>query len=682
MAIQAKSGTATLTELSEKQKAVLALRLKKQNYQSENSIAAIEKIQRVPKENYIASYSQKRFWFLDQFSSNKAVNYVHLATKLTGRLDFKALQKTADEILRRHEVLRMVYRTVDDEVYCTFHSNPKCEVRVKKVAALGKQSLKKKINSEILSEITAPFDLAKDIPIRISVLNTGRDEHILIVVMHHIAADMWSLRILDKEMEILYNHYAFGAPLELEPLPVQYLDYAAWQRKRLENTDNTAEIDYWKSALKGAPHCLKLPTDFPRPAVQTYNGATHKFYFPEDLSKSIKKACAQQAVTPFVFMLAAFAVLLSRYSGMNDIVIGSPVAGRMNKSVEKLIGLFINTIAIRIKLTEECSVGELLQRVKKVVGGAMAHQEYPFEKLVRELETPQNLSYTPVFQAMFNYQSIEKNVTQFSGMQAESVLPVNNTAKFDINLAIKHMMGGIIGQLTYNTDLFLPQTIERITKHYLNVLRQMTASSEISFAQLELLDEHEKETIINNLSRTQKADYRYIPYFHRLFEEQAEKTPNATAIVCDGRFYTYGELNARANKLAGYLQKLGISPEKCVGLFLERSLELVVGILGILKAGGAYVPLDPIFPDERMRHIIYDAKIEVVVTQQSLSQGLCNMASLKLISLDSEWDAIENFPAQNPDVGVLPDNLMYVLYTSGSTGKPKGVEVEHKNYIN
>jgi len=243
MAIQAKSGTATLTELSEKQKAVLALRLKKQNYQSENSIAAIEKIQRVPKENYIASYSQKRFWFLDQFSSNKAVNYVHLATKLTGRLDFKALQKTADEILRRHEVLRMVYRTVDDEVYCTFHSNPKCEVRVKKVAALGKQSLKKKINSEILSEITAPFDLAKDIPIRISVLNTGRDEHILIVVMHHIAADMWSLRILDKEMEILYNHYAFGAPLELEPLPVQYLDYAAWQRKRLENTDNTAEID-------------------------------------------------------------------------------------------------------------------------------------------------------------------------------------------------------------------------------------------------------------------------------------------------------------------------------------------------------------------------------------------------------------------------------------------------------
>lgn len=668
--------------LSDKQRALLALRMKKQGADQSAQSLKITRLERAEKDSFIASYGQKRFWFLDQWNTNKATYNTHLVSKLIGRLDLNALKMTFEAIVKRHEILQMVYQNRNDEVYCSRHSNPVITICEKSVKALTRRKLEEKIEDFVRTEVHNPFDLAADLPIRVTLLSVSKREHYLIIVVHHIVSDLWSLRVINNEIEAFYNAFTAGKKLELPELPVQYMDYAVWQRNILEGKVTENQLKYWKETLAGAPPCLHLTTDFPRPEVQTYNGKIHKFKIPDVLADKIHRLSSEEAITPFVFSLTAFAILLYRYTRADDIVIGSPVAGRTHKEVEDLMGLFINTLAIRVNLSNNPHIGELLQNVKKTVMGAVANQELPFEKLVEELQVERNLSYSPVFQAMFNYQSMKKTALQLTDLEVSPFLRSNNTTKFDLNLAVKYIEGEMTCFLTYNTDLFLPKTIQYMAGHYMEIVSNMADSLSSKVSEIEALIPEEKQKLLSDWSCSEPKAYPDVPYLHKLFEEQVLKSPDALAVACQGKSYTYRELNQRANKLARYLSSKGVRPEKRVGLFVERSLETVVGILGILKAGGAYVPIDPVFPVDRIKYILEDASIDIVVAQEHLTVSLGDAITTEFIYLDADWSAIADQNGENFAVPLLSSNLIYIIYTSGSTGKPKGVAVEHGNFLN
>ncbi|MGG4146716.1 amino acid adenylation domain-containing protein [Paenibacillus algorifonticola] len=668
--------------LTDKQKALLALRMKKQGTEQPAQSLKITRLERNGEDRYMASYAQKRFWFLDQWHTNKAAYNTHLVSKLVGRVDLNSLKQTFDAIVNRHEILQMVYRNREHEVECCRHSNPVVAIAEKSVKAFTRKQLEEKIEDFVHKEVHSPFDLASDLPIRVTLLSASNKEHYLIIVVHHIVSDMWSLRVMNKEIECFYNAFARGRQPELPELPVQYMDYAVWQRNLLEGKVTERQTQYWKEELAGAPPCLLLMTDFPRPDVQTYNGKVHKFIIPEGMAGKIQTLASEEAITPFVFSLTAFALLLNRYTQSDDIVIGSPVAGRTHKEVEDLMGLFINTLAIRVRLEGNPRIRELLQTVKKTVMGAVANQELPFEKLVEELQIERDLSYSPVFQVMFNFQSIEKTALQLAELEVSPFLRSNNTTKFDLNLAVKYIEGEMTCFLTYNTDLFLPATIQRMAGHYMEIISSMADSFSLKAHEIETLTPLEKQTLLSEWSFTEYMNHPDVPYVHKLFEEQVQKSPAAIAAACQGRSYTYEELNQRANKLARYLSAKGVGPEQRVALFAERSLETVVGILGILKAGGAYVPIDPLFPVDRIRYILEDASIAIVVAEAHLAVSLGDAATTEWVYLDADWPAIAEQSGDNMAVPLQPSNLIYIIYTSGSTGKPKGVAVEHGNFLN
>ncbi len=692
-----------VNELTDKQKLMLALRLKNKNTASkQNNHSKIEKIDRADKVNFITSYNQKRFWFLDQWDINKAINNTYLVSKLVGSLNMDALQRTFDEIVKKHEVLRMVYQFIDGEIYCTPHPDPQCEIEHIIINNLTKDKADEKIQEVVQEGLNRPFDLAHQIPIRTILVDSEDNEYFLVVVFHHIAADMWSLRLITHEVSTIYNAFVNNVDYQPEELPIQYLDFAAWQRDQGEDGYDSG-IEYWKNTLKGAPPLLDLPTDFPRPEVQTHEGDTYNFVVPSDLFKNIQIISNGESITPFVFTLSAYAILLSKYSGMNDIVIGSPAAGRTIKAVENLIGVFINVLSLRIDLTQNQSIRGLLQQIRKIVGGAMVYQDTPFERLIKELGIQQNSSYTRIFQTMLNFQPIKKQKYQMTGLESFAYDHAdNNTVKFDLNLAIKYIEYDdvsqeftrhedirkeeiekeVIGQLYYDVNLFLPETIEQMTRHLLNILKQMTTNLDMPVKNIQILSDDEMEKLMGEWSHTTFHTYRNVSYFHKLFEEQVELNGSKAAVVFQGDSYSYNELNKRANQLARHLISVGVGPEKLVGLYVERNLDMVVGMLGILKAGGAYVPFDPIFPEERIKYIMEDANIDTMVTQHNLMNGLGFVQGVKMIPLDKEWDNISKYNHLNIETTLQPSNLMYVLYTSGSTGKPKGVAVEHGNYLN
>ena len=676
--------TGKLSNLSDKQKALLALRMKKQ-HQDEKKAGSrpLYKMEREGRTEFLSSYSQKRFWFLDQWSTNKATNHTHLVTKLEGKLNTDALQYAMDEIVKRHEVLGMTYKSVDYEVYCVPKENAGCLLEVKKVKGLTAKQRKENLDYLTFEALTRPFNLEKEIPIRAVLLQMEKDVHYLILVLHHIASDMWSLRIVKKEIQEIYNARVEGKEYTLPVPEFQYMDFANWQREKIEG-NVLPDVETYKNSLRGVPPYLRLVSDFKRPDVQTNNGAVVRFVLEPQLMGDIREFCGKEGVTPYIFTMAGFSILMSKYSNMDDFVVGSPVAGRTTKGVEDIIGLFINTLAIRMDLSKNPTIKELLEQIKRVVGNAFACQEYPFERLVHELNVPQNLSYTPIFQVMFNYQSIEKEVLALSGLKAENTLPVNNTSKFDINVAVKIMQGDAVVEFTYNTDLFKKTTIEKMIDNYQYILKQMVENLSLTVKEVEVLTEEEKQEIIDKYSITEIKKYEDIPYMHKLFERCVKEYPNDAAVVCDGVAYTYAQLNAKANQLARYLRTLGVKPEVPVGLFVERSLDLSVGILGILKAGGAYVPLDPIYPSQRVSYIAKDAKINIIITQKHLVEIVNEIedAEFEMVVMDEMAEELASYEESDFDCGLCPENLFYVLYTSGSTGNPKGVAIEHRNYIN
>ncbi len=624
------------------------------------------------------SFAQQRLWFLDQLQPLSAFYNIPLALRLQGTLRVTALEQSLRSIIERHEALRTNFITVDGKPSQIIQTETNWTISI-----IDWQDLppgEKEIARQQLAQQQAqqPFDLATQSLIRATLVGLSETEHILLVCMHHVVSDDWSMGVFVQELAALYNAYSQGQPSPLAPLPIQYADFAIWQRQWLQGDVLQSQLTYWQQQLANAPALLSLPADRPRPAVQTFCGAYQKFALSLELTGRLIQLSQQQGVTLFMTLLAAFDTLLYRYTGQSDILVGSPIANRNRSEIEGLIGFFVNTLVMRTNLAGNPSFSELLGRVREMAMDAYSHQDLPFEMLVEALQPQRDLSHTPLFQVMFALENSPMSQLELTGLSVSSLPTEGATAKFDVALAMENTATGLVGWWEYNTDLFDASTIERITGHFVTLLEGIIANPIQRISQMPLLTEVEQQQLLIGWNDTQ-ADYALDECIHQLFEEQVQRTPDAVAVVFGNQQLTYHQLNCRANHLAHYLQSLGVGADVLVGLCVERSLEMVVGLLGILKAGGAYVPLDPEYPTERLSFMLEDAQVSVLLTQQQLVESVPNQA--RVVCLDTDWEKIAQKSESNPKNTATPSNLAYVIYTSGSTGKPKGVLVNHYNVV-
>ena len=642
------------------------------------------------------SYAQQRLWFLDQFEPNSALYNIPLALRLVGTLNQVALEQSLHEIINRHEALRTNFVTVNEQPTQIIQKQTNWTVSVVSLKHLSTLVL-----SEVVGEASAsaevteqeiatqqlarqqsiePFDLANQALVRATLLVLSETEHILLVCMHHIVSDGWSMGVFLQELAALYKAYSQAQPSPLTPLPIQYADFALWQRQWLQGGVLQSQLSYWQQQLKDAPALLSLPTDRPRPAVQTFAGAHQEFALSQKLTQGLIQLSQKQGVTLFMTLLAAYDTLLYRYTGTEDILVGSPIANRDRSEIEGLIGFFVNTLVMRTNLAGNPSFSELLTRVREMAMEAYTYQNLPFEMLVEALQPQRDLSHTPLFQVMFALQNVPLSGVELAGLSVTPLMPESTSAKFDITLLMQNTADALVGVWEYNTDLFDAGTIERMTGHFVTLLEGIIANPEQQISQLPLLTEVEQHQLLVEWNDTQ-VDYPQDLCIYQLFEEQVQRTPDAVAVIFENQQLTYYQLNCRANQLAHYLKSLGVSADVLVGICVERSIEMVVGLLGILKASGAYVPLDPDYPQQRLSFILDDAALSVLLTQQSLLESLPEHTA-QVVCLDSDRQLIEQHSRENPLTGSKPENLAYVIYTSGSTGQPKGVQVNHSSVVN
>jgi amino acid adenylation domain-containing protein len=640
------------------------------------------------------SFAQERLWFLEQLEPGSAVYNVCRAVRLHGPLKIAALEQSLREILRRHDILRTAFPAVNGQPLQVAAQALEVTIRQDELRHLSSTQREVEAERLLVEELQRPFDLSRGLLLRAMLLQLDDREHILLLTTHHIVSDAWSLGILFREFAILYDAYSGGKTSPLPELPVQYADYAVWQREWLQGEVLESQLSYWKQHLGIDLPVLRLPTDRPRLPFQSFRGKRRQIALPESLTTALNELSQREGVTLFMTLLAAFQSLLYRYTGQEDIVVGSPIANRTRTEVEELIGCFVNTLALRTDLSGKPTFRELLLRVRDVCFGAYAHQDLPFEKLVEELQPDRDLSRNPLFQVMFILQNAPRPLPNLSGISFARVDIDSKTSKFDLTLSLRERDGKLIGFLEYSTDLFDGSTIERMIGHLQTLLEGIVAAPDRPISTLPLLTEAERDQLLVEWNHT-AAEYPKDCSVHDLFEAQVNRMPEAIAAQFEGKRLTYRELNSRANQLAHYLRGLGVGPEKLVGICVERSLEMVVGLLGILKAGGAYVPLDPGYPRERLRSILEDARVSVLLTQEWLAVRLIkygksmedsdppsSILDPQLVCLDRDWNEVAQQSQENPDSGATPENLAYVIYTSGSTGRPKGVQIEHRSVIN
>ena len=621
------------------------------------------------------SYAQQRLWFLDQLESGSAFYNSPAAVRLKGALKVEALERALSEIVRRHEVLRTTFKVIDGQPAQVIHKAKAIALPVKDLSDLAAQQRETEAARLAQEEARRLFDLERGPLFRAALLKLKEEEHIILLTMHHIASDGWSTAVLIKEVAALYESYSKGKASPLEDLAVQYADYAVWQREWLQGEVLNRQLSYWKQQLEQAPAALELPTDRPRPPVQSYCGARQGFRLSDELSRGLQDLSRREGATLFMTLLAAFQVLLSRYSNQEDVSVGTPIAGRQQRETEGLIGFFVNMLVMRAQVQGGGSFRELLQQVREMSLGAYAHQEMPFEKLVEEMGVERELSRSPLFQVLFVLQNAPMPPLSLSGLTLTIVEVESSTSKFDLLLAMTETTEGLAGTIEYNTNLFDASTITRMLGHFENLLEAIVADPSQRISNLPLLTNREREQLLIEWNDTY-VDYQTSDHIHQLFEKQVESVPQNVALVFEGVSLTYGELNRRANQLANHLRALGIGPDVLVGICVNRSIEMVVGLLGILKAGGAYVPLDPSYPQERLSWMLEDAGCKVALTQQSLNERLPKNR-VQLIALDADWDKIATNSEENCLSRTTDENLAYCIYTSGSTGQPKGALNTH-----
>nr|WP_225778800.1 non-ribosomal peptide synthetase [Pseudomonas sp. Marseille-Q3773] len=659
--------------LSTKERQALAALLKQQGV---NLYGLTPIFRREPATPVPLSYAQQRQWFLWQLEPAAPLYNIPAALRLRGPLDVEALQRSFDALVARHETLRTTFSDDGQGAVQVIHPEHSVALAMQTLAGADEHSVREHVEAEA----RRPFDLEHGPLLRVSLLRLGQDEHVLVVTLHHIVSDGWSMPLMIDELMQLYAGYSQGQAPQLPALPVQYADYAIWQRQWMEAGERERQLAYWKAELGDDQPVLELPSDRPRAASSSHRGARHEVRLPQALVHSLRQLAQRQGATLFMVLLASFQALLHRYSGQADIRVGVPVANRNRVETERLIGFFVNTQVLRAEFDLPLTFSDLLQQVKQRVLGAQSHQDLPFEQLVEALQPERSLSHSPLFQVLYNHQ-VQAKGTQRSvpGLQVEGLTWAHDTARFDLALDTFEYEHGLGAALSYATDLFDAATIERMALHWLSLLEAIVHQPGQRVADLPLLSQAQQDQTVQAWNPSPMQFPAEQP-LHRLIEAQVEAAPDATALVCREQTLSYAELNRRANQLAHKLLELGAGPDVLVGLAVERSLEMVVGLLGILKAGAAYVPLDPAYPQDRLAYLFEDSGIRLLLTQQHLRDTLPIPAGVQVLELDGDT-ALGRYSEVNPACQVNADNLAYVIYTSGSTGKPKGTLLPHRNVV-
>ena len=646
-----------------------------------STLLTIRKAAYAAGEEIPLSFAQQRLWFLSKLEEGTHYN-MSLALRLSGKLNERSLTKSLEAIVDRHEALRtrfverggIAYQVVDESA----------DFEVGEAVEVGEEELKEICELESQTK----FDLSSDRLIRVRLLKLSEGEHVLLVTMHHSVSDGWSMGIFFRELWEFYRYFSAGQEPTLPSLPIQYADFSYWQRQWLTEEVLQGQLDYWREQLRDLPSFLELPTDYPRPSVKTYNGAHERLHFSTDLLRGLKRLSDEQGGTLYMTLLSAFSILLSRYSGQTDIAVGSPIANRNRSEIESLIGFFVNTLVMRTDVSGDPRFVDLLLQVKETSLESYAHQDIPFEQLVEELNPERSLSHSPLFQVMFTLQNQPRHIMTLSELSVSPIVADYNMAKFDLTLNMQETPTGLQGNVEYNTDLFDVTTIQRFICHYERLLEGIVQNPELHISEYEILSELERNQQLIEWNDTER-DYPREKCIHELFEEQATLHPDKLALVFKDEELSYEELNFRSNQVAHYLISRGVKPDTLVGLCVERSLEMVIGLLGILKAGGAYVPIDPSYPEDRIGYMFEDSGVEIVLSQLHLSSKL-PLVDQTVVYLDVDSDgednegifskeSMENIPKET--LGLKSAHLAYVIYTSGSTGRPKGVMVEHRNVI-
>ncbi len=638
----------------------------------------IPPITRVSREKPVpASFAQQRIWFLDQLEPGNPAYNIPWTLKISGSVNADAIESSLNIIAQRHEGLRTAFSTTVDQPLQIIHDTVRVRLQRIDVSHLPEIERDAEAMRLIGEDANRPFDLTQAPLMRAILVRVSNDQHYLLLNVHHIVSDRWSMGVLSQELANLYETTIEGKPPELPALPLQYADYSEWQRGWLQGAVLEKQLAYWKDKLKDIPPVLELPTDRPRQATENFRGEVTYLTLPFVLTDQLTQLGRKHGATLFMTLLAAFQALLSRHSGQDDIVVGTAIANRTHPDLEKVIGFFLNTLPLRTRLSGDPSFTELIARAKETALGAYAHQDMPFEKLVEELKPERSLGHSPLVQAFFVLQNAPMEALQLKGLHLKAVPSGFKTVKGDMYLSMHEGPEGLESRLEYSVDLFDQATTERLLEHFQVLLEAVVANPELKVSQIPLLTERERREVVIEFNANSSEFSRHL-CMHQFFEQQVERTPDATACVFEKHQLTYRELNRRANQVAHYLQKRGAHPEMLVGICAERSFDMLVGILGILKAGSAYVPLDPAYPKDRLRYILEDSKASLVLAQKALIADL-PASHAQFISLDSDWPQIAMEPAENLPVQAQADNLAYVLFTSGSTGRPKGVALEHRS---
>jgi amino acid adenylation domain-containing protein len=629
------------------------------------------------------SFAQQRLWFLQQLEPDNPFYNEHFAIQLTGSLDVAALEQSLNGIVQRHEALRTTFEMVEGQAVQVIAPSLTLTLPVVNLYELPETEHNKEVQKLVVEQAQYPFDLLQGPLLRSTLLQLSEQKHILLLTAHHIIGDGWSLGVLIRELLALYQALSTGKPSPLPELPIQYADFAVWQRQQLQGEKLESQLSYWKQKLGGLLPVLQLPTDYSRPAIQSYKGRRYSFTLSKSLTTGLKLLSQQAKATLFMTLLAAFKTLIYRYTEQEDIIIGTAVANRNFSEIENLIGFFVNTLVLRTDVSGNPSFLDLLRRVRKLALDTYNHQDLPFEKLVEEIQPERNLNHNPLFQVWFALNNNPMPPLEI-GELTMSILEVESaTAQFDLSLDMVERQEELIGILEYNSDLFEADTISRMAEHFQTLLGGIVADPEKRLSDLPILTETQKQQLQTEFcqNRSQINTFQTNRCIHQLFEEQAKRTPHAVAVVSEQGQLSYQELNQRANQLAHYLQMQGLQSEELVGLFTEKSPSAIVGILGILKAGGAYLPLDLTYPQERLTSMLEDAKVCLLLTEEQLLTKLKNYP-VKVVCLDTDWHKIARNSIENPICKISNENLAYVLYTSGSTGKPKGVCCCHRGVTN
>ncbi|MDB9467600.1 non-ribosomal peptide synthetase [Dolichospermum circinale] len=678
--------TSTENSLTNQKRDLLKLLLNKKGINLQTEII----LPRPNSEPAPLSFSQEQLWFLSQIQDNATYN-MPLALQISGSLNISVLEQAITEIVRRHEILRTNFQQIEGRNLQVIRPEINISLQVINLDQIPAKQQLQNVQQLINQEIDKILNLSEDDLFQSTLYQLNKNSYVLLLNMHHIISDGWSTGILLQELSTLYAAYLAGNESPLPDLQIQYADYAIWQKQKFTSEIRKKQLNYWQQQLADIPPLLELPTDKPRPPIQSFRGGIYEFSINSNLSQKIRTLTQQSDATLFMTMLAAFVILLYRYSGQDDILIGSPMAGRNRQEIQSLIGYFVNTVVLRTKLTENPNFREVLNQVRQVATNAHNYQDIPYNQVVEALNPQRNLSYNPVFQILFDLQHSLTDKLQLPGLTLQPFLGEHSTSKFDLSLIIEDGGTQLIGVWEYSSDLFTQETITRITENFQTLLNGIVNNPEIPIKQLPIISAFEQQQILENWNNTQQ-DYPESFCIHELFAQQVIKTPDAIAVKFGNQQLTYTQLNQKANQLANYLQNCGVTSEVLVGLYLERSLDILIAILATLKAGGAYLPLDPKYPQARLADILDDSQVSIILTQEKLltspssplQTGETSLSPYqgKIILLDTDLTIISQQNIETPISAIKPENLAYVIYTSGSTGKPKGVMITHQNIVN